>query len=124
MDIDGEDLILLVEVIGYWQLLLLLLLVGALALAWKYGREMLSLMRETTKVTKNIKTDIITNRGSKNLGDAIDRLTENVGKLQASQAETNLRLETFIADHHELVEFGRARMLTALRERTGDDHAQ
>ena len=121
---DGEDVAVIIEAVDSWRAVLILLILGFYLFFWKYGREMLSLMRETTKVTKNIKTDIITNHGSKNLGDAIDRLTENVGKLQASQAETNLRLETFIADHHELVEFGRARMLTALRERTGDDHAQ
>lgn len=121
---DGEDVAVIIEAVDSWRSVLILLILGFYLIFWKYGREMLSLMRETTKVTKNIKTDIITNHGSKNLGDAIDRLTENVGKLQASQAETNLRLETFIADHHELVEFGRARMLTALRERTGDDHAQ
>ena len=121
---DGEDVAVIIEAVDSWRSVLILLILGFYSIFWKYGREMLSLMRETTKVTKNIKTDIITNHGSKNLGGAIDSLTENVGKLQASQAETNLRLETFIADHHELVEFGRARMLTALRERTGDDHAQ
>lgn len=121
---DGEDVAVIIEAVDSWRAVLILLTLEFYLIFWKYGREMLSLMRETTKVTKNIKTDIITNHGSKNLGDAIDSLTENVGKLQASQAEINLRLENYIADHHELVEFGQARMLTALGERTGDDPAQ
>ena len=109
MDIDGEDLTLLVEVIGYWQLLLLLLLVGALALAWKYGSEAITLLRQNTKATEKIKADIITNHGSENLGKSVDRLTENLWDVQASLSRVTSTLSALQAIHLET-----NRRLTAL----------
>ena len=72
-------------------------LVGIYVLLWKYGGELLKLQRENNAVVKqshqvakdakttalevrtearNISRNITTNHGSKNLGDAIDRITE------------------------------------------------
>jgi hypothetical protein len=57
--------------------------IGIYVLLWKYGGEMLKLARENNKVVKDtrsetqaISSNIITNHGSKNLGDSVDRLTE------------------------------------------------
>jgi hypothetical protein len=64
-----------------WGLVALLLL-GFFALTWKYGHEILATMREvrsaardTHDVAKKVEQSIVTNHGSKNIGDAIDRLT-------------------------------------------------
>lgn len=64
-------------------------LIGIYSLLWKFGGEMLSLARENNHVAKqaaaaaeDVKTSIITNRGSKNIGDAVDRLTEQLEELQ------------------------------------------
>lgn len=58
-------------------------LIGAYVLLWKYGGELLKALHENTEVTKETKAaaegvaeSIVTNHGSRNLGDAIDRLTE------------------------------------------------
>lgn len=57
-----------------WGVLALVVL-GAYAFMWKFGKEILATVRETKTVAKDVQTSIITNHGSKNLGDAIDRLT-------------------------------------------------
>jgi hypothetical protein len=65
-----------------WSLVALLLL-GFFALTWKYGKEILAVMRETRTAAHNtnlavqkVEESIVTNHGSKNIGDAVDRLTE------------------------------------------------
>jgi len=57
-----------------WSLLALLIL-GFFALMWKFGKEIISLLRDTRAVAKDVQESIVTNHGSKNIGDAIDRLT-------------------------------------------------
>lgn len=72
-----------------WALAAIFLL-GIYALLWKFGRELLELARtnqqvaqdnhqKTTEITESIRT----NHGSKNLGDAVDRLTEEVWAIRA-----------------------------------------
>lgn len=60
-------------------------LIGLYVLAWKFGGELLSLLRENIQLTKaahdetkQISESIVTNHGSKNLGDAIDKITEKL----------------------------------------------
>lgn len=70
--------------------LIAIALIGLYALGWRWGGKMLDNMRENTKVTRESKViaedakaiaedvaeQIVTNHGSKNLGDAVDRITE------------------------------------------------
>lgn len=79
-----------------WKVITIFL-VGIYVLLWKYGGDLLKLQRENNAVVKRshevaknaektavevrtearkISSNIITNHGSKNLGDAIDRITE------------------------------------------------
>jgi hypothetical protein len=62
--------------------LVALLILGFYALLWRYGKEIIGLLRETKQAAvetrdtaADVQTSIITNHGSKNIGDAIDRLT-------------------------------------------------
>jgi hypothetical protein len=64
-------------------------LIGLYALGWRWGGKMLDQMTRNTRLTEEAKTvaveakqkvakvqeSIVTNHGSKNLGDAVDRLT-------------------------------------------------
>lgn len=70
--------------------LLALTLIGLYTVIWRWGGKLLDNLRENTKVTRESKViaedakavaedvaqQIITNHGSKNLGDAVDRITE------------------------------------------------
>lgn len=62
-------------------------LIGLYVLLWKYGGELIRALRANTEMTKKaaevtegVAESIVTNHGSKNLGDAIDRLTEWVAQ--------------------------------------------
>jgi hypothetical protein len=69
--------------------LLALVIIGFFALAWKFGKEIITALREirteqaavrvetaaTKEKVEHVSTSIVTNHGSKNIGDAVDRLT-------------------------------------------------
>jgi hypothetical protein len=62
-----------------------LLIILLFLLAWRFGNQLISLLQENARVSaavhaeaQNISQSIITNHGSKNIGDAVDRLTEAV----------------------------------------------
>lgn len=95
-------------------------LIGIYVLLWKFGGEMLRLSRENhdfarenNEVTKKVAKDIVTNHGSKNLGDAIDRLTEwmmshmeesekdsaKLDAIEREQAQMSARLGLHLAEH-------------------------
>lgn len=57
-----------------WPFLALAML-GFFALAWRFGKEIISLLHETRETTKDVQKSIITNHGSSNIGDAVDRIT-------------------------------------------------
>lgn len=81
-------------------------LIGIYLLLWKYGGEMLRLSRENNLVTKNVADSIVTNHGSKNLGDAVDRLTESVWSVQADlKAIENEQALTSAKLGHHLVAY-------------------
>lgn len=63
---------------GPWPVLAIAL-IGLYALFWKFGNQILVAVREGHAETKQISESIVTNHGSKNIGDAVDRLTEQVG---------------------------------------------
>lgn len=54
---------------------------GLYVLAWKFGGQVLAVVQASHSETKAISESIITNHGSKNIGDAIDRLTEHLTEL-------------------------------------------
>ena len=88
-----------------WAVVAIFLL-GIYVLAWKYGGELLKLARENNRVAKaaaetaqdvkseaqEISKNIITNHGSKNIGDAIDRLTEWMLTHMAETRENDERM--------------------------------
>lgn len=94
-----------------WAIVALVLL-GSFALLWKFGGELLTLTRENNTVAKEahsvakdakskadeISSNIITNHGSKNLGDAIDRLTEWMLVHMHEQRETDTALSDMRAE--------------------------
>lgn len=89
--------------------LVALVLLGIFVLLWKYGGEMLRLSREThadtaetKKATKDVQKSIVTNHGSKNIGDAIDRLTEGQerhSEMQMRNAQHLSELSALMQDH-------------------------
>jgi hypothetical protein len=60
---------------GPWPVLAIFILCFSV-LTWKLAIPLLRMTRESHEATEQIKQDIVTNHGSKNIGDAIDRLTE------------------------------------------------
>lgn len=64
-----DSLAELVDAVDSWWSIMALLMIGLYALAWKFGSE---LIHNTRKTNESIQT----NHGSKNLGDAVDRLTD------------------------------------------------
>lgn len=80
------------------------LLLGIFALLWKYGGELIKRTREVQRVTEDVQRSIITNHGSGNLGDAVDRLTErldqSVGMASGNRYHLN-RLSKLLHDHIE-----------------------
>jgi hypothetical protein len=66
---------------GPWPVLAIAV-IGLYVLAWKFGKDFLSILKANHAETKHISESIVTNHGSKNLGDAVDRLTEQVGLLR------------------------------------------
>jgi ubiquinone biosynthesis protein UbiJ len=65
---------------GPWPVIALAVL-GGYVILWKFGNQILGLLQQTHAEARNISESIVTNHGSKNLGDAVDRLTEQVGAI-------------------------------------------
>lgn len=96
--------------------LLALVIIGFFALAWKFGKEIITALREirteqaavraevdvTKQVAEHVKTSIVTNHGSKNIGDAIDRLTGWFQDSEVERAENTQLLQLVAArlDQH------------------------
>jgi hypothetical protein len=57
-------------------------IIGVYVLVWKFGGQILGIVKENNSVAKSLQESIITNHGSKNIGDAIDKLTEALGALR------------------------------------------
>ena len=122
-----------------------ILILGFYAIAWKYGGEAISLLRSSNQLARSseatanqISRDIVTNHGSKNLGEAIDRLTEwhmedrrerrhdraRLARIEDLAEDTKVAvvevtqgLEDYVAEHEDLREFGREQMELALKVR-------
>lgn len=87
--------------------LLALVIIGFFALAWKFGKEIITALREirteqaavraevdvTKAVAEHVKSSIVTNHGSKNIGDAIDRLTGWFMDSETERAENTKLLQ-------------------------------
>jgi hypothetical protein len=92
--------------------LLALVIIGFFALAWKFGKELISLLKEirveqatTKEKVEHVSTSIVTNHGSKTIGDAVDRLTGWFMDSETERAENTqllqlvaTRLDKHIAD--------------------------
>lgn len=80
-----ENIIRLIEAVGdSWAAIVLLVLIGLFLLLWKYGRDLIKAVQANTKTTNHISKSIITNHGSKNIGDAVDRLTAKVAEIDTA----------------------------------------
>ena len=80
--------------------LLALVIIGFFALAWKFGKDIITTLREirvqqaeTKEKVEHVSTSIVTNHGSKNIGDAIDRLTGWFMDSEAERAENTQLLQ-------------------------------
>lgn len=76
---------------------------------------------ETTKAVetaKQIETNIITNHGSQNLGDAVDRLTTTVWDIRDLARANNARVSELESklDEHIVIAKGEGELLTKLAE--------
>lgn len=129
---SGEDIATVIEAADTFQAFVLLALFGVFLIVWKYGRELLALVRETGERTSQISSDIVTDHGSANLGNAVDRLYECLVDLQTArgldaqkadrrQASVEKQLGEvhgafleYVSSMRPLVEFGRERMAVAL----------
>lgn len=77
-----ESVIRLIDAVGNsWSAVALLVLIGCFLLLWKYGRDLIKAVQANTKTTNHISKSIVTNHGSKNIGDAVDRLTSKVAEI-------------------------------------------
>lgn len=84
-------------------------IIGLYVLVWKFGGQLLSVARENNAVAKeahaevkSVSESIVTNHGSKNMGDAIDRITEVLQVLSAesqSQLAAVQQVSTDLAEH-------------------------
>lgn len=103
-----------------------LFLIGFFALFWKFGRDLLQVVKETRDTASHVSESIVTNHGSKNLGDAIDRLTSMVMDGALSGAEDRRLIHQMVKrfDAH-LEESERLKpLLFQIAEKVGVEHAQ
>ena len=128
---SGEDIATVLEAADTFQAFVLLALFGVFLIVWKYGRELLALVRETREHATQISSDIVTNHGSANLGNAVDRLYECIVDLQTTReldaqklVEVHGAFLEYVSTMRPLVEFGRERMAVVLGEQTegGEDN--
>lgn len=131
---SGEDIAHIIEAADTLRAIIILFMFGVFAFGWKYGREVLQLARTMAERTEKISGDIVTNHGSKNLGEAVDRLYEKLVDLQATREidsmeaekrskriEGQIRIvresfEDYKREMEPMVEFGRERMEHLLNE--------
>jgi hypothetical protein len=87
-----KDLVNAVAEADSWFSLGAIFLIGIYVLMWRFGGKLLDAVQENTRLTKAngnvaheanqtvsaVREAIITNHGSKNLGDAIDRITDKL----------------------------------------------
>ena len=128
---SGEDIATVLEAADTFQAFVLLALFGVFLIVWKYGRELLALVRETREHTSQIGSDIVTNHGSANLGNAVDKLYECIVDLQTTReldaqklGEVHGAFLEYVSTMRPLVEFGRERMAVVLEEQVegGEDN--
>lgn len=84
---------------GPWPVLAIAI-IGLYVLVWRFGGRLIALALEGNltaaaahKEVQQVAESIVTNHGSKNLGDAVDRLTEQVGLLHARMSTLEQRFD-------------------------------
>lgn len=125
-----DGLVRVVEAADSGWAVLAIFLLGLYVLAWRYGGEALTLLRSTHDTAEHVATSIVTNHGSKNLGDAVDRLTVSIEANRLEVRGVNDKLDTHIADYNArneenepLLKLSRQLLLQRLQEQLkgGDD---
>ena len=119
---SGEDIATVLEAADTFQAFVLLALFGVFLIVWKYGRELLALVRETREHTSQIGSDIVTNHGSANLGNAVDKLYECIVDLQTTR---ELDAQKLVEVHGAFLEYvSTKRMAVVLGEQIegGEDN--
>ena len=132
--VSGDDVAAVIEAADTFQAVVVLLLLGSFALTWKYGREMLQLVRGVHEKANKIDSDIETNHGSETMGKSMDRLYEMVLDLQVTRDIDSKRAQEwherlvktlnsvqnafydYKAEMEPLAEFGRERMQKLLED--------
>ena len=104
-----DPLVQAVEAADSGWAVLSIAIIGIYVLLWRFGGQLLSLSRDSNRVAKeahakveDVQQSIITNHGSKNMGDAIDRITEVLQVMSAesqSQLATIQKVGTDLAEH-------------------------
>lgn len=84
---------------GPWPVLAIAI-IGLYVLVWRFGGKILLLAQEGNRTAaaahqrvEYVAESIVTNHGSKNLGEAVDRLTEQVGLLHARMSTLEERFD-------------------------------
>jgi len=112
-----EGMARIVEAADSFYAIVAIALLGIFALLWKYGGKILELLRENNRLTReaheiaveakdtatDIQQSIVTNHGSKNIGDAMDRLTESVWEVRDQGKETSDALAALVVRFEEHV---------------------
>lgn len=97
----------LAEVVGAvdspWAVVALVLVLSY-ALLWKFGKDILESISDTRERTQDIQKSIITNHGSASLGDAVDRLTDKVMRIEDTQASDRAVLRSLARDQERHLE--------------------
>ena len=94
-----DDIISVMEAANSVWPVLALAVLGVLMLIWKFGGQLIQLQHENLEASRKLARDIQTNHGSKNVGQAIDRIIEVVWDIQAKTDQNTLN----IAALHEIV---------------------
>jgi len=102
---DGNGIAAIVASADSGWAIAAIFLIGSFGLLWKFGNDILGLLKENNRMTQaaqlqteHISHSIITNHGSKNLGDAIDRLTGEVWRIRDEQTSMRSELTEHIAN--------------------------
>lgn len=114
-----DDAAGLIDAVDSGYGLIALLIIGIFATIWKFGSEILATVRDSNEIAKEshsvttgIEKSIITNHGSKNIGDAIDRLTS----YQFDQTEKLNALSIRLEEHIDATKARQEEVLSAISE--------
>jgi hypothetical protein len=100
MEALADQGVRLVEAADSGWAVLAIVAIGSFVIAWKYGGQVVALLQANLERTEHVATSIITNHGSKNIGDAIDRLTESTTLHTGQLAQLTMQLDHHITEYN------------------------